>query len=407
MIDIDPIVLNNVTVITPYRREENCALLLNAGKVVQIARAHEYDKTHSAHVYDFEGHYVLPGFIDTHIHGGKGYDCTDEAPEALDAISEFHASHGTTSLIATVPARPKYQLFRCIERIRHYCENAGPHRIIEGIHLEGPFLNPEMHGAIRPNYMTSASVELFNELLEAGGNWIRIMSIAPEIPGAMEVMRRASMAKASMGYQGMETISPLHLSIGHSNAHYEQISEAIDCGLEGVTHIFNAMPSMHHRNPGVLGGTMLRDELFVEVIADTVHVHPAILQLLLKVKKPDKIILITDAISASGQPDGEYNFLGQEVFLRDGRAYLAEAPDTLSGSTLTMDHALRTMVKYTDASLEQTAQMASLNAARILEWKYRRGIISVGKDADLVVLDDDLQVTMTIKAGRIVYRSEE
>ena len=264
---------------------------------------------------------------------------------------------------------------------------------MEGIHLEGPFLNPEMHGAIRPDYMWTPSVEAFNELMEVGGPWIRVMTIAPEMPGSMEVLRAASFRENSPLYP-----QPLHLSIGHSKAHYEQISEAIDNGLEGVTHIFNAMPSMHHRTPGVLGGTLLRDELFVEVIADAVHVHPAILQMLLKVKNHDKILLVSDAIRAAGHSEGETIFSGQRVLVREGRAYLADSPDTLAGSTLTMDMALRTMIQNAGASLEHSAQMASLNAARILEWKYRRGILAVGKDADLVVLDRDYQVVMTIKA---------
>ncbi|MEW6236757.1 MAG: N-acetylglucosamine-6-phosphate deacetylase [Candidatus Omnitrophota bacterium] len=405
MIDVKPIVLNNVTAITPFRRAENCFLLLRSGKIVKIGRTEDLLHMPDVDVFDLPGHYVLPGFIDVHVHGGAGFDCTDSDPDALDEIGRFHASHGTTSLIATVYSQPKQELFACIRRIRRFCESSSPHRIIEGVHLEGPFLNPEMHGAIRPDYMWPASREAFREIMDVGGAWIRVMTIAPEIPGAMQVLRSASIAKSAEGNVGTEFIKPLHLSIGHSKARYEQISEAIDSGLEGVTHIFNAMPTMHHRRPGVLVGTMLRDELFVEVIADTLHVHPAVLQLLLKVKKHDKILLVSDAIRAAGSPDGEYDFSGQKVIMREGRAYLADSPDTLAGSTLSMDKALKTMIDHAGASLEQAAQMASLNPARILEWKYRRGILAAGKDADLAVLDKDMKVRMTIKAGRIVYQA--
>lgn len=405
MSNLRPLVLTDITIVTPYRREENCYMVIISGKIVKIGRMSEWVSSPGMQIIDLPGHYVMPGFIDIHVHGGKGYDCSDEAPEALDEISRFHASHGTTSLIATLGAQPKEQFFQCIRRIRRYCESTGSHRIIEGMHLEGPFLNPKFHGAIRSDYMWPATAESFFEILDVGGPWIRVMTIAPEIPGAMAVLRRASIAKAANNVQAEETIAPLHMSIGHSDARYEQISEAIDSGLDGVTHIFNAMPPLHHRRPGVLTGTLLRDELFVEVIADTVHVHPAVLQLLLKVKRPDKIILITDAIVASGQPDGEYDFLGQKVILRDGRAYLADSPDVLSGSTLTMDQAFRTMVIDAGATLEQAAQMASLNPARVLEWKYRRGSLSAGKDADLVVLDRDMQVRMTIKAGHVIYQA--
>ncbi len=392
------LVLENATAITPYRREGQSTLVVKDRKISQMGPKRDVEKPVNADCIDLSGYYVLPGFIDIHVHGGVEYDFADDDPNAFEKISRYHASHGTTSLIATLYTQPKDELYACIERIRNYCETNSPGRIIEGIHLEGPYLNPEMHGAIRPDYMWPATVESFEEIMNVGGPWIRVMTLAPEMPGCMDVLRAASLRETNEGWP-----QPLHLSIGHSNARYEYIAEAIDCGLEGVTHIFNAMPSMHHRKPGVLGGTLLRDELFVEVIADSIHVHPAILQMLLKVKHHDKILLITDAIRASGMPDGECIFSGQPVVIREGRAFLAESPDTLAGSTLTMDCALKTMIKSAGANLEQAAQMASLNAARILEWKYRRGILAVGKDADLVVLDQDYKVKMTLKGGVVVY----
>lgn len=395
------LILTGATAITPYRREEDTTLVLEDKKIAQMGQKEDLNLPKNTETVDLSGHYILPGFIDIHVHGGRGYDFADSEPEAFDEISRFHASHGTTTLIATLYTQPKQQLFDCIQRLRNFCETHGPERIIEGIHIEGPYLNPLQHGAIRPDYMWPATVESFTELLDIGGPWIRVMTIAPEIDGAMEILRTAALRE-----NGHDTPpQPIHLSIGHSNAHYEQIAEAIDNGLEGVTHIFNAMPSLHHRKPGVLGGTLLRDELFVEVIADAVHVHPAMLQLLLKVKKADKILLVSDAIRAAGQPNGECVFSEQRVIVRDGRAYLADSPDTLAGSTLTMDNAVKTMVDDAGATLEHAAQMASLNAARILEWKYRRGILAVGKDADLVILDKNLDVRMTIKAGTIVYQA--
>jgi len=401
-----PLALIGVTAITPYRREDDCTLVLIDGRIAQMGQLRDVNIPPTAEPIHLEGHYVVPGFIDIHVHGGRGYDFADESVEGFKEISRFHARCGTTSLIATLYPQPQDRFFSSIRVLRKFCEAAGPNRIIEGIHLEGPFLNPDMHGAIRPDYMWPAKVEDFYRLMDIGGPWIRIMTIAPEIPGAMEVLRAAAMEKTTPSSINAGIPQALHLSIGHSNARYERIAEAIDNGLEGVTHIFNAMPAMHHRNPGILAGTLLRDELFVEVIADAVHVHPAVLQLLMKVKKPDKILLVSDAIRAAGQSDGVYDFSGQRVIVRDGRAYLAEAPDTLAGSTLTMDKAVRTMVESAGATLEQASQMAALNAARILEWKYRRGILAVGKDADLAVLDSQLQVQLTIKAGYVVWRSE-
>lgn len=403
----DTLVLEKVTAITPYRKEDDCTLVLEGGKITQMGLAEDVAVPGGARRLDLEGRYVLPGFIDIHAHGGRGHDFADKdaTHETLDTISDFFAGHGTTSVLATIYPQPRERLLACIGRLREYCERSVMGHVVEGLHLEGPFLNPDMHGAIRPDYMWPASVEGFNALIGAGGPWVRVMTIAPEMPGAMAILRAASMAETAGSNGGSRPDHPLHLSIGHSNARYEQIAEAIDNGLEGVTHIFNAMPAMHHRKPGVLAGTMLRDELFVEVIADAVHVHPAVLQLLMKVKGHDKIILVSDAIRAAGQPDGDYDFSGQQVVVRKGRAYLAKHPDTLAGSTTTLDRAMRTMIKHAGASIEQAAQMASLNAARVLEWKYRRGILAVGKDADLVVMDADLHVEMTIKAGRIIWQA--
>ena len=404
--DAEHLILYGATAITPFRKEQNCTLALADGKIVQMGQPDDVVPPADAERIDLTGRYVLPGFIDIHVHGGRGHDFADPdaSGDTFDEISQFYAARGTTSLLATVYPQPPDPLLACIRRLRDYCESTGPERILEGIHLEGPFLNPEMHGAIRPDYIWPPSVDAFHQLVEVGGPWVRVMTVAPEMPEAMAVLRAASIEETAGATGGERPSHPLHLSIGHSNARYEQIAEAIDNGLEGVTHIFNAMPSMHHRRPGVLAGTLLRDELFVEVIADAVHLHPAILQLLMKVKGQDKIILISDAIRAAGQPDGVYDFSGQTVQVRDGRAYLDESPDTLAGSTVTLDRALRTMIEHAGATLEQAAQMASLNAARVLEWKYRRGILAVGKDADLVVLDENLQVQMTIKAGRIVWR---
>lgn len=392
------------TAITPFRREEDCTLVLSGGQIEQMGQRDDVKIPSDVRVIDLKGKFVFPGFIDIHVHGGYGYDFCDDDPKAFDEISRFHCRYGTTSLMATIYPQPEEQFLKKIEEIRAYCESAPLHRIVEGIHLEGPFLNPEMHGAIRPDWMWPASVENFQKLVDAGGSWLRVMTIAPEMPGSMEVLRMASLQNRKTNGYGLHT---LHLSVGHSKAPYEELAEAIDNGLDGVTHIFNAMPQIHHRNPGILTGSLLRDELFVEVIADTLHVHPTVLKLLMKTKTHDKIVLISDAIRAAGQPEGKYIFSGQEIELRKGRAFIANKPETLAGSTLNMSKAVRTMVKYAGASLEQAAQMASLNAARVLAWKYRRGILAVGKDADLAILDDDLHVVMTIKRGHIVWDKDK
>lgn len=390
-----PLYFYGFDAITPYRLEPYAAMVIQDGKIVQFGPLPEVTPPADALRIDLAGRYVMPGFIDCHVHGGVGEDFCTADIQGLAKIERFYAAHGTTSLLATVYPQPEGPFFDTLERLVGACKGDRPTRILEGIHLEGPFMNPSMHGAIRADYMWKPSLGAWRNIYLRANSCIKAMTISPEIPGALDVARDAAM-------------HGIHLAIGHSEASYEQVSEAIDNGLEGVTHIFNAMRPMHHRKPGVLVGTLLRDELFVEVIADAVHVHPAVLQLLLKIKTHDKIILVTDAIRAAGMPDGPYEFSGQPVRVCDGRAYLVDKDsndisDTLAGSTLTMDQALRTMVQAGGATLTQAAQMASLNAARILRMKHCRGILAVGKNADIVVMDKALHVQMTVKAGRILY----
>jgi len=391
-----PLYFYGLTAITPYRQEANAAMVVENGKITQFGPHEDVAPPAGALRVNLEGRYMLPGFIDCHVHGGVGHDfCTADTTGIVN-IERFYAAHGTTSLLATVYPQPEKPYFETLDRLVAACKADRPSRILEGIHLEGPFMNPVMHGAIRADYMWPPSLDAWRRIYQRANSTIKAMTISPEIPGALAVTRDAAMRG-------------IHLAIGHSEASYEQVSEAIDNGLEGVTHIFNAMRPMHHRKPGVLVGTLLRDELFVEVIADAVHVHPAVLQLLLKIKTHDKIILVTDAICAAGMAEGQYEFSGQPVVVSQGRAYLTDPKtatgrsDTLAGSTLTMDRAVWTMVREAGASLTHAAQMASLNAARILRMKHCRGILAVGKDADIVIMDKDLRVQATIKSGRVLY----
>jgi N-acetylglucosamine-6-phosphate deacetylase len=230
------------------------------------------------------------------------------------------------------------------------------------------------------------------DMWEASRGLIKMMTIAPELPGAIEVMREA----ANEG---------VVLSIGHSMAYYEDIELAIDNGAAHVTHMFNAMRPFHHRKPGVIVGALLRDELKIELIADTMHVHPAIMEMLLKFKKASGIILITDSIRAGGMHEGEYEFADQKVIMEGGKAYLEDG--TLAGSTLTLPMAVKNMVKTAGAKITDAIRMASLNGAKVLSVEDRKGILAAGKDADLVVLNEDYSVEMTIMMGKIRYQRNE
>ncbi|MBX2976988.1 MAG: N-acetylglucosamine-6-phosphate deacetylase, partial [Ignavibacteriaceae bacterium] len=260
---------------------------------------------------------------------------------------------------------------------------------IYGIHMEGPYLNPELKGAMNEGYLWKPSIESWEAMWEASKGLIKIMTIAPELPGAIEVMRAA----AKKG---------VVLSIGHSMATYDEIELAIDNGAAHVTHIFNAMRPFHHRHPGVILGSLLRNELKIELIADKLHVHPAVMELLLKLKGANGIILITDSIRAGGMHEGEYEFADQKVFMKDQKAFLEDG--TLAGSTLTLNMAIKNLVESANAKITEAVRMASLNGAKVLNIENRKGILAAGKVADIVVMNDNYEIEMTIIKGKIGFQ---
>ena len=376
--------------VTPFRLADDSTVVVQDGRITRVGASAEVRPPAGAQVEDVRGCLVAPGFVDLHVHGGAGHDFVDEDPEAIDAVCRFHMQHGTTSLVATLALTEPEEFLRRVERIASACARRAGQGVLKGMHLEGPFVNPAISGALNPDFTWPPSVENFQRLERAAGRALKLMTIAPELPGALDVMRVAAQARVT-------------LAIAHSRAPYEQIEEAIDNGLTQVTHIFNAMDPMHHRRPGVVTGALLCHELKVHLIADGLHVHPAVMRLLLKIKGPSGIVLITDAVRACGMPDGEYDFTGRTVRVEAGRVTLPDG--TLAGSALTMERAVQTMVEQTDAVLTDAVRMASLNGARVLGIDGRKGVVAVGQDADLVVLDPDYRVRMTIVGGQVLHRS--
>ncbi|MGE5847362.1 MAG: N-acetylglucosamine-6-phosphate deacetylase, partial [Ignavibacteria bacterium] len=222
--------------------------------------------------------------------------------------------------------------------------------------------------------------------------FIRIMTIAPEIPGAVRVMQEA----AKRG---------VVLSIGHSTASYDEVEDAIDNGAAHVTHIFNAMQPFHHRTPGIILGSLLHNELKIELIADTLHVHPAVMQLLLKLKGANGIVLVSDSIRAGGMHEGEYEFADQKIYLKGKKAFLKDG--TLAGSTLTLNLAVKNMIEEAGAKITEAVRMASLNGLKVLGLSHKKGILAAGKDADIVVFNENYEVQLTILNGKIVYNKDE
>jgi len=255
--------------------------------------------------------------------------------------------------------------------------------------MEGPYINPEKKGAQKEIDIREPSIEEFSEFNKASGNLIRLITIAPEMPGAIELIKY-------LHKQGIIA------SVGHANATYVQTQAGIQAGLSHVTHTFNAMRGLHHREPGVIGAALTSPELTVEIIADGIHIHPIVLKILTKIKEGEKIVLMTDAMRAAGLKEGTYDLGGQEVIVAKGQARLKDG--TLAGSVLTMDKAVKNMVNKVGIQLSKAIQMASFNPAKSIGVDDKKGSLEPGKDADIVILNKNLEAELTMVAGKIVYR---
>jgi N-acetylglucosamine-6-phosphate deacetylase len=332
---------------------------------------------------------VAPGFIDLHVHGGGGAALWSGEPEESRRACAFHARHGTTGLLATtLPAAPE----DLREAVRGIAAAREHEPALLGIHLEGPFLSPDRPGALDPRRMRLPDRGELAELLAAAGGAIRIMTLAPELPGGLDLI--ADLAGAG--------VVP---ALGHSAATYEVARAAIAAGARHATHLFNASGPLHHREPGVAGAALDAPEVTCELIADGHHLHAATLRLAHRVKGAAGLALITDAIPAAGAPDGESRLGDAPIVVAGGVARTAAG--ALAGSTLTMAGAVRHAVHAAGIPLPDALAMASATPARVLGLEGRKGVLASGADADLVVLDDDLGVHATYRAGRLVHAREE
>ncbi len=333
-------------------------------------------------VIDATDLYVAPGFIDLQVNGGEGRNFEDSSPDEIRKIIDFYVSHGTTSFLPTTVTAPINGIRSTIDRVKQ-----ANHPAIIGMHIEGPFISKVRKGAQNPDYILDPSIDKFDELVHGYERFIKIMTLAPERPGANQLISHIREIGAVP-------------SLGHSDATYDQAIAAIEDGIGLFTHMFNAMREFHHRAPGAVGAALMSD-VPVELVADGIHVHPGAMKLLYKAKGPDQICLITDAISAAGLADGEYELGGLQVFVKDATVRLADG--TLAGSTLTMDRAVKIFMDSTDCSLSEAIRAASLTPARLLGISDHKGSIEVGKDADLVIFDAGFNVHYTIIGGQIAY----
>lgn len=338
---------------------------------------------------DLHGRLLAPGFIDLHHHGAKGISFeTGADPQQMAEHASWIARHGVTGFLRTIAAPTQLELLALIrahvDQMKRGLSGARP----QGLHLEGPFLNPEKAGAFNPRWLRAPDLDEIRAWLKAGEGWIKMVTLSPELPGAFEVarvLRQAGVVAA----------------MGHTAADFDTASRALSGDFTHSTHTFNAQSGFNHRSPGAVGAVLASDTVTAEVIADGVHVHPAAIKILVRCLGPERVVLVTDSMPAAGLPDGEYSLVGQQVTVQDGTARLPDG--TLAGSTATMPGCIKIMHQQVGVPLYQALQMASLNPARVLGLGDQFGSLQPGLRADLVVLDGNFNVLLTMVNGEIVF----
>ena len=374
-------------VMTPDRVILDGVVLVEDAKILEVGsrRAVRFSED-EFEVVGHPQHLLAPGFIDVHIHGALGRDVMEGTGEAVETISRFLAAHGTTSFLATTLTASPIATLKAVEALGRYVDRPLPGARMLGLHLEGPFINPEKRGAHSAKHIRRPSTLIFDQLLARSGHRIKLMTVAPEVEGSLELIPFAR-SRAVV------------VSLGHSNATLEETMAAIDLGAGNATHLFNAMRSFSHRDPGILGAVLTSPRIWAELIADGVHVSPAAVDLCLRCKGAGKILLISDAVSATGMPEGRYQLADTEITLSEG---ICRTPDgTLAGSTLTQDQALRNMVRWTRLPVQSVLGMLARNPAQSLGIADSKGTLAAGKDADMVLLDRNLRVHATIVQGEV------
>jgi len=376
-------------ILTPQEELLDTVIIVEGGRITAIGHRDEVKIPEGATDYVASGMTVVPGFVDVHIHGAGGHDVMEATPAALDCITATVARHGTTSILATTVTASVDQTCKSLEGIAQYIrsheqqENTGLAAEILGIHLEGPFISKARRGVHPPDAIARPSMEILDKFRAASDGLIRILTVAPEIPGALELITAA-------------VANGIVAAIGHTDADYEQTRAAIQAGARHAVHFYNAMRPFSHRDPGVIGAILTEPDVTAEIIADGIHVAGPAIQVLLGTKGFDTVLLASDGTAATGMPDGNFRLGNFEVTVKDGVCRNSEGK--LAGSTLTLDRALRYIVAL-GVPLIDALRMATILPARRLGLAGKKGIIATGADADLVVLTPDLRVAGVMTRG--------
>ena len=385
------ICIHNATVLNGYSRMKNCAVLIKQDKIVDVFNEERFaqKKFRADTVFiDAKGAYITPGFIDTHIHGIGGFGTEDCSVASILNMSDELAKYGVTSFIPTLYAAPREQMLKAISAVAVAMGKEKGARIL-GMHLEGPFISPDRLGVQSADAISPVDLDLMEEFWNVSHGHIVNITVAPELKN----MRELALYCLSKG---------IILQAGHTNATYKQMIEAMQTRIMHVTHLFNAMSRMHHRDPGRVGAVFIHPELSCEVIADGIHIDPEIIKFLLTCKSLDKVVLVTDALKPTKQKKKPLIANGEEVYL--DQCFYRKSDNAIAGSALTMIDSVRNIVSY-GLHLEQAVHMASTNPARIMKQEHL-GVIAPGYDADILILSEKLKVLYTIIKGKIYPKGQ-
>jgi N-acetylglucosamine-6-phosphate deacetylase len=391
--------IKNGKIMTPQGTIEHGSILMEGSKIKAIGKANEINFPAGSMTIDALDKWVLPGFIDLHCHGGMGCDIMDGTLPDIVTIAKYHAGGGTTAFLATTASSSLKVILRALEAIRRARISRVDGAAIIGAHLEGPFFAYAKKGCHLPKYVRNPRPMEYNMMLEYADDIVS-MTLAPELDGAEDLIK-------SLVHNG------ILVSIGHSDATYAQVVKAIELGASHVTHIYCAMSTIVKDGPariiGVVESTLLLDNLTTEVIADGKHLPPELIKMVIKAKGPGKVCVVTDAMRGAGMPPGVYTFGpkdGQEAIVQDGMAIMPDRTGYASG-VVRMNDMIKTLIGSVGLSLADAVNMASIVPARIIRMDENMGSLEVGKDANLVIVDDNIDVHVTMVSGNIVYQNEE
>jgi N-acetylglucosamine-6-phosphate deacetylase len=375
------------TLYTPRDKVSPARILVDGKSILEFGSPEHVPIPSKAQRIDAAQFTVTPGFIEPHIHGCGGVDVMEGTYDALNVVSRIVARHGTTSFLATTVSSPAPILTAALERLGDLASKSFDGAQLLGIHLEGPFIDKDARGTHKASNIVAPDPQLVRDWITASKSTIRLMTLAPELDGAHAVV------EVSSGYG-------ICVGMGHSNATWDAASAAAKRGVRYAVHTFNAMRPFLHREPGIVGAVLSDDRVFAEIIADGIHVHPAAIRLFARCKGPDRVLLVSDAISATDMPDGEYVLGSDHVVVANG--VCRDSEGRLAGSTLTQEVALRNFIKWTRVPFQDALLALTENPATVLGLRGK-GVIRSGADADLTIMDSDFHVMKTLVAGKLVF----